>query len=284
MGTTASHASSPRSFPTASVLELSEGATPGEDPLLNAFAELPYELFSYILCFMPPSVLGALCCTSRGWRGRILSCPDLWKFQFLRFFGSPPRNKKTAEGCWGVEKLDWHTFMTAEVMQWKAKRTLTSQLLWGAIKGYDNIVRLALERRSSRDSAITEMTDQSGMTALMIAASRGYLDVVTTLVACGARLNVQDREEGLTPLMFAVRGGQHDVVEHLLSHNAQTHIVGKNGWSALHRGMMLSRPCTSYQFSSCLFGGLRFGEPPASLSGISETTHLNGKDTTSFGC
>ena len=56
-----------------------------------------------------------------------------------------------------------------------------------------------------------EHRDNEGRTALHIAATGGFADVVTALIAKGAATNVLDKENK-TPLMYACEGNHTSVI------------------------------------------------------------------------
>jgi ankyrin repeat protein len=62
-------------------------------------------------------------------------------------------------------------------------------------------------------------THKDGITALMLAAESGHLEIAQLLVEQGAIVDVAD-DEDLTPLLNAVKGGHEDIARYLLKHGA----------------------------------------------------------------
>jgi ankyrin repeat protein len=92
-----------------------------------------------------------------------------------------------------------------------------NELIRAAGKGDWRAVERLLDQ-----GADPNVVDSSGKTALTAAASRGYPEVVKTLLNAGADLN-PDPEKGRRghPLFLAVFNGHEDVVEVLLDHGAE---------------------------------------------------------------
>jgi ankyrin repeat protein len=78
------------------------------------------------------------------------------------------------------------------------------------------IVRLLLERGID-----VNVQNRKGVSALMIAAEKGKLDVVESLIVAGANLNLKD-SENFTALDHAVNEGQADVARLLLERGGQS--------------------------------------------------------------
>jgi ankyrin repeat protein len=80
------------------------------------------------------------------------------------------------------------------------------------------------------------LTSSNGTTALMAAAQKGRIEIVTKLIAQKANLDLQGRD-GATALWFAADGNQLDIVKALLKANADPNIQDHTGWSALMRAV-----------------------------------------------
>jgi len=59
----------------------------------------------------------------------------------------------------------------------------------------------------------------TGWTPLHVAADKGHLEVVKTLVGAGANVNAKDKV-GMTPIRSAIGDGHKDVIEFLKQHGA----------------------------------------------------------------
>lgn len=97
-------------------------------------------------------------------------------------------------------------------------------MLVAAAKGRDEAVRLLLE------AGADPMTpDAYGWTPLMRAVSGGYIDAVDALLACG-RIDLQAREEsGATALHIAAGRGYADIIKRLLEAGAEVRAADGQG-------------------------------------------------------
>lgn len=68
---------------------------------------------------------------------------------------------------------------------------------------------------------------------LHVAARRGNLESVTSLIASGADVNVRN-SDGSTPLHYAASEGYYDVVEYLIANGADVNAQDKEGQTPLH--------------------------------------------------
>ncbi len=95
---------------------------------------------------------------------------------------------------------------------------------------YGNLydIKIDLKNRASVDAA-----DGRGVTPLMIAARRGALGYVNTLLEEFADVNAQSSVDGETALIKAARYGHADVVIELLKVGAKIELKDNDGWSAL---------------------------------------------------
>ena len=91
------------------------------------------------------------------------------------------------------------------------------------------VVRLLLDRGVPADAPATGGGRYS---SLLIAASSGYVELMTTLLDAGANPNWQD-QHGDTPLMAAVRIGSLPAVRLLLARGATANVTDEDGRTAL---------------------------------------------------
>ncbi len=75
---------------------------------------------------------------------------------------------------------------------------------------------------------------KTGATALSVAASKGYLEVVHTLIAWGANVHLEDKNRGWLPLHGAVFGGHLQVVKELLARGSDINAQSKRKQTALY--------------------------------------------------
>lgn len=78
------------------------------------------------------------------------------------------------------------------------------------------------------------ITDRSGLTALMYACSNGFLKLVEFLVENGADIEIKDNQSGETALFFAVRSNHPNVVKFLISHGVDKDVTDKRN-QTVHR-------------------------------------------------
>ncbi|HYD17420.1 MAG TPA: ankyrin repeat domain-containing protein [Patescibacteria group bacterium] len=72
---------------------------------------------------------------------------------------------------------------------------------------------------------------EESMTALMMAAERGHIDIVRLLLKAGAERDAQE-SKGFSALMLAAQGGHKNVVDAMLEHSANTALRNKDGDTA----------------------------------------------------
>ncbi|XGW29887.1 hypothetical protein V3C99_009159 [Haemonchus contortus] len=103
-----------------------------------------------------------------------------------------------------------------------------SALLNAAHRGHTEIVKILLENGASVD-----FPDSLGWSPLMWAVYKCHPDIVDLLLNYGAHVNLIDEEDGLTPLIVAAGRGFTNVVERLLAADAQVNACDKFGSTAL---------------------------------------------------
>jgi ankyrin repeat protein len=110
-------------------------------------------------------------------------------------------------------------------------------LIWAAKKGYENVVRLLVNK-----GANLATRNSDGVTALYRAAANGHSAVVQYLAENGASIDIIDRM-GWTPLHRAAHHGHTSVVLCLVDRKADIEALDASRWTALQRA------CSSGQLS-----------------------------------
>ena len=75
--------------------------------------------------------------------------------------------------------------------------------------------------------------DAKGETVLHLTSKKGYVNIVSLLLAVGASVNVKDHT-GMTPLHLAAYEGHAIICQLLIDSGADTQLVDKNNWPPLH--------------------------------------------------
>ena len=101
-------------------------------------------------------------------------------------------------------------------------------LILAALGGYADTVRLLLDR-----GADIRGRNAHGLTALHAAAYGGHVDVVDLLIAKGAPVNDSENFFHMAPLHAAAEENHKDVVEILLAHGADIEAQERNGYTPL---------------------------------------------------
>jgi hypothetical protein len=115
----------------------------------------------------------------------------------------------------------------------RTDRQQLTALMVAAKYGHIEMVRLLVERGAEVDA-----TEPGGFTALMLASFRGYREIAVTLLENGADMNVA-LEDGRTPLFAAVAKGAEDLVLLLVDRGADLQHEDARGWTALHHAAQL---------------------------------------------
>lgn len=121
---------------------------------------------------------------------------------------------------------DW----SAEVVVTTAKKPLTGEDIHSAIlrQNFSELERILETREAPIDA-----TNKFGHSPLMVAAEKGYVDMMDALVDGGADVNFQN-DAGKTALMMAAYGGQRGSVDQLLRSGASFDLRDRGGSTALH--------------------------------------------------
>jgi ankyrin repeat protein len=101
-------------------------------------------------------------------------------------------------------------------------------LIWAAIQGHEEVVRLLLERGGD-----LEAKNHNGDTALMWASLMGHKDLVDFLLDRGADADLREPKSGVTALMAAAAKGHVDVAQVLVEKGAAVNARDRNGNTAL---------------------------------------------------
>lgn len=101
-------------------------------------------------------------------------------------------------------------------------------LIWAAIQGHEEVVRLLLERGGD-----LEAKNHNGDTALMWASLMGHRDVVDFMLDRGANADFGEPKSGVTALMAAAAKGHADVTQVLVEKGAAVNARDRNGNTAL---------------------------------------------------
>lgn len=91
----------------------------------------------------------------------------------------------------------------------------------------------ALLQRLLRCGALVNHRNDTGETALHVAARYGNLQAVSLLLHSGAEIDAATFHDW-TPLHLACRYGHADITQFLISHGANVNKPGFQGWTALH--------------------------------------------------
>ena len=109
----------------------------------------------------------------------------------------------------------------------------TTPLMRTCYNGHMNVAAYLVEH-----GANIHLQDKNGDTCLHFAAEGGHVEVVSKLLAVGAKEN-QDyvntrNNSGTTPLMTTCYNGHMNVATYLVEHGANIHLQDKNGNTCLH--------------------------------------------------
>ncbi|KAJ7742475.1 ankyrin repeat-containing domain protein, partial [Mycena maculata] len=96
------------------------------------------------------------------------------------------------------------------------------------------LFRNALEGNVEPFSLSNDSSSRTGLTALHIAASRGYLDIVIWCIEEGGAIPNWEDKEGETVLHKAALNGHLPIIKYLLPDKADVNAKDADGWTALH--------------------------------------------------
>lgn len=94
---------------------------------------------------------------------------------------------------------------------------------------------------SLQDKRSSNCRNEAGVTGLMIAADRGYDEIIKILLESGADVNAKDHS-GITALMTAACSGKESCVKTLLEAGADVQILANDDSSALMYGVLSGKP------------------------------------------
>ncbi|MDX2256890.1 MAG: ankyrin repeat domain-containing protein [Pseudanabaenaceae cyanobacterium bins.39] len=118
------------------------------------------------------------------------------------------------------------TSATEEIAKVK-QQDLNARLLMAAQRGDVEEVRSLISQATD-----VNVRDQYGWTPLLWAAMNGHTAVVQVLLVSGANPNTRNRYEW-TPLMWAAGQGYDEIVRSLIAFGARLNAQDRNGWTAL---------------------------------------------------
>jgi ankyrin repeat protein len=100
-------------------------------------------------------------------------------------------------------------------------------LVVAASRGYVEIAEALIKA-----GAVIDATDQEGRTALIRAAERGDPEMAQMLLKYPVRVNAQDRQ-GISAMMMAARNGTGEIVRALLAKKADPNLADYTGRTAM---------------------------------------------------
>lgn len=89
-----------------------------------------------------------------------------------------------------------------------------------------------MEELIAAKAHVNMVDEEDSLTPLIVAAGRGYLDIVRVLLSAGVQVNACDKF-GSTALIWASRKGYLEIVEELLNAGAELDAVGMYSSTAL---------------------------------------------------
>ena len=146
-------------------------------------------------------------------------------------------------------------------------------LMWGALKGHVDVLRVLLENRCGDINA----TDINHQTALHMSCRTGNFECVDLLIKHQADINVLDKQDHI-PLVYACGSGHAHIVAVLLSQNDQMNLNRRDqeGRTPLHYSAMVDRrEIVNNLISHGLDPNVRdnSGSPPLHIAAFSGNVH-----------
>uniref|UniRef100_A0A1I8BLY7 ANK_REP_REGION domain-containing protein n=1 Tax=Meloidogyne hapla TaxID=6305 RepID=A0A1I8BLY7_MELHA len=103
-----------------------------------------------------------------------------------------------------------------------------TSLMWACYKNRPEVVDVLIEFKAH----VNIVGEEDGLTPLIIASGRGFVELVPKLLEAGAQVNTSDKF-GSTALIWAARKGHLQIVQYLLNSGAELDAVGMQASSAL---------------------------------------------------
>ncbi|KAF7250297.1 Ankyrin repeat family A protein 2 [Varanus komodoensis] len=113
-------------------------------------------------------------------------------------------------------------------------------LMWAAAHGQIAVVEFLLQ-----NGADPQILGKGRESALSLACSKGYTDIIKMLLDCGVDVNEYDWNGG-TPLLYAVHGNHVKCVKILLEHGADPTIETDSGYNSMDLAVALGHRCGEY--------------------------------------
>ncbi|WP_241158541.1 ankyrin repeat domain-containing protein [Cohnella candidum] len=103
-------------------------------------------------------------------------------------------------------------------------------LHWAVQENHFDVTKFLVRR-----GANVNVKDADGFSALYIAASNGYIEIIGLLLSSGAEIDIKcEGSKNCTPLHIAVCYGHFDSVKMLIKHNASLNAIDNNAQTSLH--------------------------------------------------
>ena len=145
-------------------------------------------------------------------------------------------NKFNVGICW---KNDYRYFFKYLIKEQKLeKQVLTEYLCSASYYNCFDIIKYLLETDINKNFNVDlKISDDEGINALIIAASKGHKEIVQYLIKAGANVNLSDHN-GETALMDAASQGHKEIVQDLIKAGANVNLSNNNGTTALRAAVL----------------------------------------------